>query len=718
MAVSLDEVLKRVDSYVKEPADRDLIRRAYNFSHLAHTGQRRKSGEPFIDHPMHVALILTELKMDAPTLAAAIMHDTVEDTKATLVDVDKNFGAEVAALVDGVTKLSGISFTQKHEAQAESFRKMLFAMAKDIRVIIIKLADRVHNMRTLEHMPEEKQRQIAQETLDIYSPLANRLGISWIKVELEDSAFRFLKPMVYHRLNNQLNTTRKWREKYITRVLTIIEKELKDHGVDGQVSGRHKHLYSICRKMEQRGLDFDEIADILAFRIVVDTISDCYETLGLIHSLWKPVPGKFKDYIAIPKVNMYQSLHTTVIGPEGERVEVQIRTHEMHRFAEEGIAAHWMYKESKQFDFHDQDKFTWLRTMIDWEKDFKDSTEFIESVKLDLFEDQVYVFTPQGDVKELPRGATPVDFAYAIHTEIGQHCAGARVNGRIVPIRYKLQNGDRIEIITSESQKPNKDWLKFVVTSKARAKIRAFLRAEERDMAVTIGHELLEQELKKVGANFNRLHKSKKILQAAKELHYRSEDDLLLALGFGKVPIPRVMAKLLSSEEIAHGKMEKASLFGRLVSRVSRKPRSAIKVGGLDDVLVRLGKCCTPIPGDSIIGFITRGRGVTVHRAQCKKILEIGEDRRVEVAWDHNGKFTHQARIRVLTVDTPGVLANLSKVISQNGANIAGANIATTFGKKAMSTFQVELKDTHQLFSIMKAIEKVDGVLSVERVRN
>jgi GTP pyrophosphokinase len=717
MAITIKEVLKRVESYVKDQDGLDLIRRAYNFSHIAHTGQKRKSGEPFIEHPLHVALILAQLKMDHHTIAAAVLHDTVEDTSTSVESIKDNFGEAISNLVDGVTKISGISFTQKHEAQAESFRKMLFAMGKDIRVIIIKLADRLHNIRTLSHMPEDKQQRIAQETLDIYAPLANRLGISWMKVELEDQSFRYLRPMMYYRLSSKLNTTRKWRESYIKKVIGLIKTELGEYDLEASLSGRHKHYYSMWRKMEKRGLDFDEITDILAFRIIVKTLPQCYEALGVIHSLWKPIPGKFKDYIAIPKVNLYQSLHTTVTGPEGERVEVQIRTEEMHRIAEEGIAAHWVYKEGGGLQ-KSQEKFHWLRSMIDWEKDLQDSTEFIESVKLDLFEDQVYVFSPKGEVVELPRGATPIDFAYRIHTEIGHHCAGARINGKIVPIRYRLQNGDKIEIIRSDNQKPNKDWLKVAATSKAKAKIRAFLREEERSMGVSIGRDLLDQELKKIKRSYNKLHRDGSLQKVAEQLNFKTEDDMVMSIGFGKLTLPRVLSKLFPSDDLKNSASGNDTIFDKIVDKVSGRGRSAIKVGGIDDILVRLGKCCNPIPGDPIVGFITRGRGVTVHRCECNKVLEISEERRVDVKWAGQAGSRHQARIRVLTRDTPGILANISKIISQFGANIAGANIATTSSKKAMNTFQIELKDTSQLFSILKAIEKLDGVLSVERVRN
>jgi GTP pyrophosphokinase len=722
MATSITELIKKIEEYNKDPQGLELVRRAYNFSNHAHVGQKRKSGEPFIAHPVHVALILTQIKMDAATIAAALMHDTVEDTKTSLKDVEQNFGAEIAALVDGVTKLSSISFTHKHEAQAESFRKMLLAMAKDIRVIIIKLADRTHNMRTLKSLSEEKQRLIAQETLDIYAPLANRLGISWLKVELEDQALLYLKPMIYHRLSNQVTTTSKWREKYIQKVMDLLTKEMKRVNLVGAVSGRHKHLYSIYRKMEKRGLDFDEVTDILAFRIVVDSVHQCYEALGMVHSLWKPVPGKFKDYIAIPKVNMYQSLHTTVTGPDGERVEIQIRTKEMHQIAEEGIAAHWMYKENKGFSINDQSKFQWLRSMVDWEQDFQDSTDFIESVKLDLFEDQVYVFTPKGDVRELPRGSTPIDFAYSIHTEVGNHCTGARVNSKMVPLRYKLQNGDRIEINTTEAQKPNEDWLKIAVTSRAKAKIRAYLRTDERVMGISMGTELLEQELAKFHRTIKAVSKENKLQLAAQELNYRSPEDLLMAIGFGKVSLGRVLNKLLPPEVLDKAKPEKPSLIDQIIDKVGgkvgRKSGSTIKVGGADDILVRLGRCCNPIPGDAIAGFITRGRGVTVHRAECRKVLELTEERRIDVEWDKKTKVVHQARIRVFSSDTPGVLANLSKVISQAGVNIAKAQVSTTIDKKAMQTFQVELHDTSELYNIIKAIEKVNGVISVERLRS
>ncbi|WP_224249116.1 RelA/SpoT family protein [Hyalangium gracile] len=735
--IRLNDILQRVASYHPDP-DLDIIKKAYVYSAKVHQGQLRKSGEPYLIHPLEVAGILAELKLDEASIVTGLLHDTIEDTLATAEELTELFGPEVAQLVDGVTKLSKFSASatlSQEEKQAENFRKMIIAMAQDIRVILVKLADRTHNMRTLDHMSEEKQARIAQETLDIYAPLANRLGISWIKIELEDLSFRYVKPQEFFNLQEKLNKRKKEREKYIDDTAAIIRTKLEERGLKGDVSGRFKHVYSIYKKIKQQGIDFDQIHDIIAFRILMPTLPSCYEALGLVHQLWKPVPGRFKDFIAIPKPNMYQSLHTTVIGPLSERVEVQIRTPEMHKIAEEGIAAHWAYKEGKVLISKDDEKFAWLRQLMEWQQDLKDPKEFLETVKVDLFTDEVFVFTPKGDVKSLPRGATPVDFAYAIHSDVGGRCVGAKVNGKIVPLRYKLKNGDMVEVLTSPQAHPSKDWLTFVKTSRAQQRIRNFIKQQQRDKSLQLGRELAERELKRYQFNLNKLTKNGELKKAAEELGYRIEDDLLVAIGYGKVTPQQLAQRLVPQEKLASeerpspsnngtngdgsgssmlpGLSKVTDLAKRLVGRTSR---SGVQIGGVDDVLVRFGRCCNPVPGDPIAGFITRGRGVTVHTDKCEKALATDPERRVDVSWDVRGDFKRPVTLRVLTADRPGLLADISNTFSKKGVNISQANCRATGDDRAVNTFEVTISDLKQLTELMRAIERLNGVHSVERI--
>ncbi|HZA49330.1 MAG TPA: bifunctional (p)ppGpp synthetase/guanosine-3',5'-bis(diphosphate) 3'-pyrophosphohydrolase, partial [Myxococcaceae bacterium] len=646
--IRLNDILQRVVAYHPDP-DLDILKKAYVYSAKVHQGQLRKSGEPYLVHPLEVGGILAQLKLDEASIVAGLLHDTIEDTLATSEELTELFGTEVATLVDGVTKLSKFSASaslSQEEKQAENFRKMIIAMAQDIRVILVKLADRTHNMRTLDFMSTEKQQRIAQETLDIYAPLANRLGISWIKTELEDQALKYLRPAEYAEISEKLAKRRKEREKYIDDVVALIEAQLSERNIEGRVQGRFKHLYSIWKKMKAQGLDFEQVQDIIAFRLVMRTIPSCYEALGLIHQLWKPVPGRFKDFIAIPKPNMYQSLHTTVIGPLGERIEVQIRTEEMHKVAEEGIAAHWAYKEGKGGTAirKDDEKFAWLRQLMEWQQDLKDPKEFLDTVKVDLFTDEVFVFTPKGDVKSLPRGATPVDFAYAIHSDIGSRCVGAKVNGKIVPLRYKLKNGDTVEVLTSPNAHPSKDWLTFVKTSRAQQRIRGYIKQQQRDKSMQLGRELIDREFRRVGLNFNRMLKAGDLKQHANDLGYRSEDDMLAAVGYGKVA-PHQLIQKIAPEKVAGNEPREAPANGvngsgvmPSLSRVTevarrlvgRQTRGGVQIGGVDDVLVRFGRCCNPVPGDPIAGFITRGRGVTVHTVNCEKALATDPERRVD----------------------------------------------------------------------------------------
>ncbi len=722
----LSDILDKVAAYHPD-ADLDLIKKAYVYSAKVHQGQIRKSGEPYLVHPLAVAGLLAELKLDEASIVTGLLHDTVEDTLATLDELTELFGEEVAQLVDGVTKLSHIQLPKEassEEKQAENFRKMIVAMARDIRVILVKLADRTHNMRTLEHMAPEKQARIAQETLDIYAPLANRLGISWIKIELEDLSFRYLKPPEHAELSARVNKRMHDRENYVGEVCEIIGKRLTEASVPCDVSGRWKHLYSIWKKMKQQGIELEAVQDVIAFRVITKTMPDCYEALGLVHSMWKPVPGRFKDYIATPKPNMYQSLHTTVVGPSGERIEVQIRTEEMHRIAEEGIAAHWAYKEGRRgAGDSDAEKFAWLRQLMEWQQDLKDPKEFLETVKVDLFPDEVFVFTPRGDVKSLPRGATPVDFAYAIHSDVGGRCVGSKVNGKIVPLRYKLRNGDTIEVLTSPNAHPSKDWLTFVKTSRAQARVRAFIKDQQREKSTALGREVLEKELKKYGLGLGRTLKGDEILRIASDFGLRTVDDLLAALGYGKIAPFQVLAKLLPPEKLAQPEpppRDPPAALGRLTEifkKVAGKTSSTgVKISGIDDVLVRFGRCCNPVHGDKIIGFITRGRGVTVHTLDCDKVLSTDQERRVDVSWDVKGDFKRPVTVRILTSDRTGLLAEISQTFSEAGVNISQANCRAMGDDRAVNTFEISISDLKQLKNVMQRIERIKGVHSVERV--
>ncbi len=733
--VKLNDIIARVRDYHPQ-ADFDLIKRAYVYSTTMHSGQVRKSGEAYVSHPLEVAYILAELKMDESTVCTGLLHDTVEDTLATLDEVEKLFGKEISALVDGVTKLSAVEFQSSEEKQAENFRKMLVAMAKDIRVILVKLADRLHNMRTMEFMKAEKQEKISQETLDIYAPLANRLGISWMKIELEDLAFRYTHPREYTEMTEELGQSRKEREKFIEDVVGVIRTKLKGTALEkAEVTGRPKHLFSIYKKMRDKQVGLEGLYDIIAFRILCDDITQCYEALGHIHTLWRPVPGRFKDYIAMPKPNMYQSLHTTVIGPGGQRVEVQIRTYEMHRVAEEGIAAHWQYKEKGSLGKTDKDdrKFAWLRQLLEWQQELKDPTEFMESVKVDLFAEEVYVFTPKGQVMELPRGATPVDFAYAVHSQVGERCSGAKVNGRIVPLRHQLKNGDTVEIITSPNQRPNKDWLQFVRSGRARNRIRAFIRLAERERSAEIGRELLEREFKRAGSSLNKAEKSGELIKAFSDAgKYRSVDEVLVAVGYGKLAPQSVIERVLGPEaaqqaqstpnaEDGDGDRDRpASKLGQVLQRLARRTStqaSGIIIEGIDDMMVRYGKCCNPVQGDPVVGFVTRGRGLTIHTKDCPQSEQLDPERRVAVSWDNRVKLSRPVTIRIITEDREGMLADLSQVFTKSGINISVAHCKALEDGGAVNSFRVGIVDLEQLRKVVKALEGVRGVHRVDRAR-
>ncbi len=719
--LQVTDIIQRVQAY-QPAADAQLITRAYDYSFRMHAGQKRKSGEPYIVHPISVAGIITDLRLDTASVCAGLLHDVVEDTLATTNDLAKEFGNEIAELVDGVTKLSKINFTSKEDRQAENFRKMVVAMARDIRVLLVKLCDRVDNMRTMESMSKEAQERISRETIEIYAPLANRLGIQSFKSELEDLSLRYLEPEAYASVASSMTETKRDRDKYIADVCKTLYSRLAEQGFAADVTGRAKHLYSIYRKMKENDAEIDQVHDLIAFRVIVESVSDCYASLGVVHSKWTPVPGRFKDYIALPKPNMYQSLHTTVIGPGRERIEIQIRTHDMHRVAERGIAAHWKYKEKHGGGIAEQDaqKFGWLRQLVEWQKDLKDPAEFLEGVKVDLFQDEVYVFTPKGDVRVFPRGATPVDFAFAIHSQLGEHITGARVNGKLEPLRYKLKSGDIIDVVTATHQHPSKDWLEFVGTTRARAKIRNFLRLEQREKSRRLGEELLERELHKAGLSASKLMKNEQELRKLYDaFKIANVDELLVGIGYGKIDVNEIVGVLAPPDEQGRESKPSAELregaVAKLMRKVIKRDEGAIRINGIDDVLVRYAKCCNPLPGDDILGFITRGRGVTIHRRGCPKAFDTDPERRVEIEWDTKAKINRSVQVRVVTANQPGILANVGQTFSTQGINISEANCRAGDDGRAVNLFTFVCSDLAQLKQVMKALQKVKGVVAVER---
>jgi guanosine-3',5'-bis(diphosphate) 3'-pyrophosphohydrolase len=684
----------------------------------------RKSGDPYFIHPASVAGIIAELRLDTASVCAGLLHDVVEDTPASLEQIKGSFGQEVATIVDGVTKLGKINFTSREDRQAESFRKMVVAMAQDLRVLLIKLCDRLDNMRTLDHMKPEAIERIARETREIYAPLAGRLGMQNIKSELEDLTFRHLEPDAYKELSGKLAKSNKERENYIESVCRTIISRLAEQGFAADAKGRAKHLYSIYRKMKEQQCEFDQVYDIIAFRINVESVADCYAALGAMHSRWTPIPGRFKDYVALPKPNMYQSLHTTVIGPGRQRIEIQIRTHEMNRVAEHGVAAHWKYKEriSGGVDPKDAEKFSWLRELADFQRNLKDPAEFLESVKIDLFPDEVYVFTPKGDLRVLPRGSTPIDFAFAIHSQVGEHCQGARANGQIVPLRYKLKSGDVMEIMTSQNQQPSKDWLDFCVTTRARARIRGHMRADQRQKSINLGKELLDNEMRGAGMSFSKFIKNEAEVRRMYEAHsVQSLDELLLTIGYGKLQTEDVVDSLRGSkpDEGKEGEAPislRSSRIETFVRKVTGRDQAGIKVSGIDDVLVRYAKCCNPLPGDAIIGFITRGRGVTIHRRECMKAFDTDPERRIEVSWDSKAKINRPVQLSVVTTNKPGILATVSQTFSKEEINITEANCRSGDDGRARNVFTFNCTDLSQLKNVMKALQKVSGVVEVSRI--
>jgi len=711
----LKTLIEEIPKY-QPGADLDVLARAYQFSAASHQGQQRASGEPYLSHPLAVANLLVDFKMDVTTVTAGLLHDVLEDTTATKADLEREFGKEIAELVDGVTKIGKLAFSSREERQAENFRKMLVAMARDLRVLMIKLADRLHNMRTLHYLTADRARKIGQETLDIYAPLAHRLGMANVKAELEDLALRSLHPDAYVDLQRRVAKRRLEREADINHVIAILERKLSEVGIESQIRGRPKHFYSIWKKMHEQGKEFDEIYDLTAVRVITNSVRDCYGALGVLHSLWKPVPGRFKDFIAMPKVNMYQSLHTTVIGPKGDPVEIQIRTWEMHKIAEDGIAAHWLYKEKRAGKDRLDDSLLWLRQLMETQQDMKDPREFMDTVRVDLFPDEVYVFTPKGDVKALPEGATPLDFAYAVHTKVGEHCVGAKVNGKLVPLRYTLRQGDIVEVITSPNQHPSRDWLKIVKSTRARSKINQWLKVEERARSLALGRELFEREARKYRLNPSALLGGDAVKQAVADAGFPGLDDLLASIGYGKTSVHQVLGRL------APAPLPDAGAEARPKAGARPRTESGVKIRGVDDLLVRFAKCCSPVPGDQIVGFITRGRGLTVHTRDCLTVAKsvLDRERLINVEWDGEepGTATRPVRIAVyISNDRPGLLAEITGAISSRNGNITKAEVTVTEDKRGLNHFVVEVADLRQLQEIMAAIRAIRDVMNVERVR-
>ncbi|QTL98008.1 RelA/SpoT family protein [Iocasia frigidifontis] len=716
--MELDELLKKIESYIDNP-DIELIRKAYNFAERAHRRQNRISGEPFIEHPLGVALILADLGLDIISIAGALLHDVVEDTEVTSDEIEREFGGEIALLVDGVTKLTRIKFKSKEEHQAESLRKMFIAMAEDIRVILIKLADRLHNMRTLAYLRKYKQIQKATETIEIYAPLAHRLGMSKIKWELEDLSFRYLDKDMYYEVAKKVAANRAEREKDIKDAIDYLSKKCASQGIAANIYGRPKHLYSIYQKMKRKEVDFTEIYDLTAIRVIVDSVRECYEVLGMVHEIWKPIPGRFKDYIAMPKSNMYQSLHTTVIGPKGDPLEVQIRTLEMHRTAEYGIAAHWRYKEGKTGDEAFEEKLSWLRQLLEWQKDLQEPQEFMEALKIDLFEDEVFVFTPKGDVISLPRGATPVDFAYYIHTEVGHSCVGAKVNGKIKPLEYRLKNGNIVEIQTSKtSNGPSRDWLKYVKTSKARSKIKHWFKQQERDQIIQRGKDLLEKELKRRHIELKEQEKQEELVRIAGKMGKNNVDELLELVGYNQINTQQVISRLKAVQEDNNIKLE--DMKGLTKRVVKKSADKGVKVKGIDDLLVRISKCCNPVPGDDITGYITRGRGVSIHRCDCpnlQNLIEHDQERLINVSWDEERSESYEVNLAIEAVNKKALLNDITSLIKEEQINLLSVIARTDKYNRAHIKLVLELSSLEHMRDIISKLGDISGILSVERAK-
>lgn len=718
---AFQKLLDTIHSYQPKASCED-VKKAFHLAEEAHKEQRRASGEPYIIHPLAVAQILADMKIDTTTITASLLHDVVEDTSYTLDDLKQLFGKEVAFLVDGVTKLSRLNYRTKEDQQLNSMRKMFLAMAKDVRVVVIKLADRLHNMRTLRYMRSDKQKRIAQETLEIFAPLAHRLGIFNIKWELEDLSFRYLEPDKYYDLVDQMKQKRHVREEIVNEAIDVLKKALDDAHIKCEINGRPKHFYSIYKKMKKDNRDLSQVYDLFAVRVIVDTVKDCYGVLGIVHSLWKPLPYRFKDYIAMPKPNNYQSLHTTVIGTRGQPVEIQIRTWEMHHIAEYGIAAHWRYKEGNQTATKNEfdEKMGWLRNLLEWQ-DTSNPKEFVNALKLDAFSDEVFVFSPRGDVIDLPQGAIPIDFAYRIHTDVGHRCVGAKINGKIVPLDYQLKNGDIVEIITSKVGKPSLDWLNIVGSSESRSKIRNWFKKENREDNILKGMEALERECKRLGHDWKALNTSGRLARVAKQMNAGTEDDLAAAVGYGGFAVNTVLIKLL---ELHKKDVQKQEEKGSLAAIEKLKPKKPIKsngsgilVKGEPGLLVRLAKCCSPVPGDPIIGFITRGRGVSVHRADCPNISHNQNDidRLIDVEWDYGGNENFEVNMEIVAYDRTGIMAEIMATLAEMKISVLSVNAKVNDTKNVTIHMGISIKDLAQFEFITTKIRRLKDVYTVQR---
>ncbi|HEY6929894.1 MAG TPA: bifunctional (p)ppGpp synthetase/guanosine-3',5'-bis(diphosphate) 3'-pyrophosphohydrolase [Thermoanaerobaculia bacterium] len=718
--IRFEEILDKIQAYNPQ-TDEDLLRRAYVFSAREHKGQVRRSGEPYLVHPLNVASILAELKADDVAIVVGLLHDVLEDTLTTKESIAKQFGPEVAELVDGLTKISKFSYVSREEEQAETFRKMILAMVSDLRVVLVKLADRLHNMRTLEHLPDAKRKSIATETMDIYAPIANRLGMGLVKGELEDLAFLNLEPKEYERVRREVERSLKGSEKTIEQIREELETRLRESGIAGDVVGRRKHLHSIWSKMQRRGVDLAQLYDVLAFRIVVGETRDCYAALGLVHQRWRPVPGRIKDYIAMPKPNFYQSLHTSVMSDKAQPFEVQIRTREMDLIAERGIAAHWKYKEGKLAPQQNDARLQWLRQLVDWQSDVSDPRQFLSSLKADLYADEVYTFTPKGEVFAFPRGATTVDFAYRVHTDVGHRCVGARVNGRLVPLKTTLSSGDIVEILTAPNQAPSRDWLSFVATSRARHKIRQYIHTQEKLQAVELGRRLLERELKKYKKTLKKLAAEGSLARELPQWGFSKPEDLYAAIGYGKLAAKSVIARFVSAEEIAKTQgAPRETAVSRVVRKILPFGSPDIVVLGHNDLLASLAKCCTPVPGEKILGYITRGRGVSVHSESCPNVRNLLYDpeRRIDVAWSDAKNASYAIELEVISDDRPGLLADLTQAIAGEGSNIRRIEARSEEASKGYVSVALEATDLRHLEKIVSRLRAVEGVRQVIRKYN
>ncbi len=716
------DIVDRIVQYHPE-ANVELLEKAYILAaRTARKGHRNRNEKIFLEHPLGVASILTDMRLDEEAVAAGLLHNVLEESKLTPEEIAKYTDSSVSLIVEGISRLNKLTYSKKEEQQAEYLRKMILAISKDIRVVLVKLADRIHTIRLIDSKIDQHSINLAQETLDIYAPLAARLGIEWIKKELENASFKILEPDAYRYITQRLAKTEEERTEHIERIKSLLRELLQEHGIKGRVLGRSKHLYSIHRKMLKRQIDLNRIYDLVAFRIIVDSIKDCYEVLSIIHSKWEPVPGRFKDFIARPKPNRYQSIHTTVIGPDGELMEVQIRTEEMDKVANEGIAAHWVYKEGRPVDparIEEARRYSWLRQILEWNNNLQNTKEIFKSIDTDLFPEEVYVFTPQGEIKVLPRGSTPVDFAYHIHTEVGHRCVGARVNGKLVPIKYELQSGDTVEILTSKQQRPSQDWLQFVKTSKARNRIRHWLKMAEQEQAISLGREMCEKEFKKKGLQFSEFINSQEMLEVARAFSLKSVDDLLAAVGFMKISPGQVLGRLLPEEENEPSKEEISESLEHQAKEQKRKPLTiseGIKVVGSEDILTRLAKCCTPLPGDPIIGYITRGRGVTIHKKTCKHIKSAEPERLIEVDWDTSGEDLYTTPLRILFSNKKGMLAHISSLLGQLDAEMLSVQVKSLPDGVHEGLVTVAVKDREHLKKLIMTLKSEKEVYAVERV--